>query len=201
MKIHGTGKTKGQNMSKAFQIKGLPDYYITEDGDIYSRYSTYKHNPQGRIHKLKPTLDKSNGYVKIYLYKDGKKHRKYLHRLLAEQFIPNPENKPCINHKNGIRSDNRLSNIEWCSYAENTQHAFKVLGYKGSCFGKFGKDHPGSKIVLQIKDGKVIAKFYGILEAERETGIQFKNISAVCRGKRKTAGGFQWKYVENHDKI
>lgn len=188
-------------MSRAFPIKGFPDYYITENGDIYSRYSAYKHNPQGKIYKLNPGVDKTNGYIRVMLFKEGKKYKKYVHRLLAETFLPNPENKPCINHKNGIRHDNRLSNIEWCSYAENTQHAFKVLGHKGSRFGKFGKECPGTKIVLQIKDGKVIARFYGILEAERETGIQFKNISAVCRGKRKHAGGYSWTYKKDYDKI
>ena len=60
--------------------------------------------------------------------------------------------------------------------------------------GKYGKDCPLSKIVLQIKDGKIIAEFYGLMEANRATGIDFRYISACCLGKRKTAGAYQWRY-------
>jgi len=181
-------------MSKAFQVKNFPDYFVTENGDVYSRYVSYKHNPQGRIHKLKPNKCKHTGYLVVNLCKEGKHYNKKVHRLVAEAFIPNPENKPQVNHKNGIKTDNRVTNLEWNTNQENIQHSFTVLGRKGSCLGKKGKDFPSVRIVLQMKDDKIVAEFYGILEAERKTGICFKNISAVCLGKRKSAGGFVWKY-------
>jgi len=79
---------------------------------------------RGRL--LKPVLNKS-GYYTIRLCKDGKKKGFFFHRLLAIHFIPNPENKPFINHKNGVRGDNRLSNLEWCTQKENIHHYHTVL--------------------------------------------------------------------------
>jgi hypothetical protein len=180
-------------MSKALQIKGYPDYYITDSGEVYSR--NMYNNPNGRIKKIKPIKYKT-GYFYVTII-NGDKHRTVgIHRLVAEAFIPNPENKPQVNHKNGIKTDNSIVNLEWCTSAENNLHAYRVLGrsYTPPFKGKLGKDIPFSKIVCQIKDGFILNEYYGCHEAERATGITYKNISACCLGKRKTAGGFQWKY-------
>lgn len=101
-----------------------------------------------------------------------------------------------MNHKNGIKSDNRICNLEWNSYSENLLHAFKT-GLKKpplSMLGKFGKDNPKSKMVIQIKNGKIVAEFYGLSEAGRKTNISVSNICNCCKGKKKSAGGYQWKY-------
>ena len=187
-------------MSKAFQIKDLLGYYATDTGDIYSRYVTDGHNIYGRIKKLKPNKNE-DGYYKVKLRKDGKTYNKFVHRLIAETFIPNPENKPEVNHKNGIKTDNRVSNLEWCSRSENMKHSYKVLGHKGAFFNKRGIKCPFSKIVLQIKDGKVIAEFYGTHEASEKTKICQCSICKCCCGKQKSAGGFQWTYKDNNDKV
>lgn len=180
---------------KALQIKDFPDYYITDTGDVYSRQTHY--NPNGRIKKLKPWVNKY-GYKFVDLVKNGKKTHKSVHRLVAEAFIPNPKNKPQINHINGIKADNRVENLEFCTCSENITHTFRVLHRPKpvGMSGKFGKDCPLSKIVFQIKDGKIIDEFYGISQAGRETGINFRYISSCCLGKRKQAGGYQWKYKE-----
>lgn len=182
-------------MSKSFKIKDFPDYYITDAGDVYSRHSDEFNNPLGRFKKLKPKKDRY-GYLCVDLRTKGTHHHRTIHRLVAETFIPNPENKPQVNHKNGIKTDNRVENLEWTSASENVRHSYYVLHRKKSraWLGKKGKDNPHSKIVLQIKDGEIIAEFYGTMEASRNTGARASGICLCCNGKQETCGGFQWKY-------
>ena len=154
------------------------------------------------------------GYAGIVLCKAGHSKRYLVHRLVAHAFIPNPENKPQVNHKNGNKLDNNVDNLEWVTRSENMKHSFLILGRKASMFGKKREDNPlfgrnrncywlkgktgrfcaNSKIIQQIKDNIVVAEFYGTLEAQRETGINASNITSVCKGSRMTAGKYIWKY-------
>lgn len=182
-------------MVKALRIKGAPDYYITDTGDVYTRKYHYTQNPNNRFKKLKPSK-RRDGYLYIWLYHGDKKISHLVHRLVAETFIPNPENKPQVNHKNGDKTNNRVQNLEWCTAKENMQHAFIVLHRKGSYLGKTGEKDCKSHIILQIKNAKQIAIFYGCGEASRETGINRGNINSCCNGRRKFAGGYEWKYIK-----
>jgi hypothetical protein len=95
------------------------EYKITEKGELY--------NKKGRL--IKPRVTNS-GYLKYYIYIEGVYRNILAHRLVAETFIPNPNNKPCVNHKDGNKHNNCIDNLEWCTYKENALHSYHVLGKK-----------------------------------------------------------------------
>lgn len=112
---------------KCIELKDFPGYYVTNEGEIYS----INYNRMGITKKMTPSKD-GKGYLFVSLRKDGKTYIKKVHRLVAQEFIPNPENKPQINHKNGIKTDNFIENLEWVTNSENILHAYRVLGRKPS---------------------------------------------------------------------
>lgn len=230
-----------------------PTYGITDMGEVINLETNFK---------LKLSR-KSNGYMqaKLFIKYDAKTKKHYynylhVHRLVAEAYIPNPNNLPCVNHIDGNKENNTISNLEWCTCKQNMQHAVRI--------GLFKKDikitdledifsdyiskkyllseledkynwHTGirlntylrkyaektnrlkefinakenqkilkviktkqilSKKVMQLSlDGEVIKIFNSTMEAAKELSINQGNISNVCTGRNKTAGGFRWKYV------
>jgi hypothetical protein len=120
-----------------------------------------------------------NGYIIVGL----NKNQYSLHRLIAFTFLENPENKPVVNHIDGNKINNAVSNLEWCTVAENNKHAIDIGLRK--CSRKIGQ---------YTIDNKLVKEFNYISEAMNETGI--KTIKHVLYGKQKIAGGFIWKYLD-----
>ena len=163
---------------------------------------------KGRI--LKSALNK-NGYPSVSLWRDnhGKTHR--VHRLVAEAFIPNPNNKPEIDHINTIKTDNTVflnedgsvnyekTNLRWVTKKENmnnplTKTKMQINARKHSK-GKYGKENPASKPIIQYdKDSNFIKEWNCITDVERKMGYSVSNISSCLRGKSNTAYGYIWKY-------
>lgn len=144
------------------------------------------------------------GYEKVTLCKETNRFSASVHRIVSEAFIPNPENKSEVNHINGIRNDNRVENLEWCSHKENIIHSYKILKRKsnGGANESFFK-----KVAQYGLDGKLINKFISVTEAKNKLKIKVKDISSCALGTpqkdhngkcyvRKQAKGFMFKYFD-----
>ena len=122
-----------------------------------------------------------------------------VHRLVASAFIPNIENKPEVNHIDGIKSNNCDWNLEWSTHSENMQHAYDTGLKKPSQLNKCGFKHHNSKPIIQMdKLGNEIAIFESICIAGKLLNINQSNIIKVCKNKSKYAGGYSWRYLENY---
>jgi hypothetical protein len=127
--------------------------------------------------------------VNLSLYGEQKHYT--VHRLVASAFIPNPQNLPCVNHKDETTDNNKVANLEWCTWAYNGR-------YGGRCerIRKRQINSPAiSKSVFQYKkDGTFITAYPSQMEASRVTGISPDMIGRCCRGQAKTAGGYIFKF-------
>jgi len=163
-------------------------YTVDKSGNVYcNKNKKY----------LKSTIN-SQGYVTVSLFINNKWKCLYVHRLVAEAFIPNPENKLTVNHRNGIKTDNNLNNLEWNTYSENHKHAYRKLKRIPSkaMLGVLGKDNKLSKKVNQYtKEGSFIKTWDCIRDVERNLGINNSHIVQVCKGKMSSIGGFKWEYA------
>lgn len=161
-------------------------YHIREDGVIINT-NTGK--------ELKVFID-PRGYKQVTI--KGKTYK--IHRLLAVAFIPNPENYPIINHKDGNKLNNDLDNLEWCTYSYNTRHGFSIGLYdKVILSNKLDNKH--KKKVLQIKDGKPIKEFDSMTEAAIAVDGIRSGISGCVRGKYKTYMGYEWILSPDVEKL
>lgn len=159
-------------------LKGFEhDYAIAKDGRILSLLTD----------QIIKTSVNSNGYLKVTLWKDGKYCTRQVHLLVAQQFIPNPNNLPVVNHIDGNKQNPNMNNLEWCTYSENTQHAFNTGLIKKT----------SDKVVVR-GDGCV---YRSLTEAATKNNISKSAISKVINGNRKTAGGWTWKEVKDATKI
>lgn len=158
----------------------------------YVKSLNYKRNWKEKI--LKSWIS-WKWYIQIKLCKNWLQKTYILHRLLLQSFMPNPQNKPAVNHINWIKNDNRLENLEWCTYKENSIHCFNILWFKWSQYWKFWKDNPSSKKVNQYDlQWNFIKTWDCIKDIEKELEIRNECISRCCKWKYKTSWWYKWEY-------
>lgn len=174
-------------------------YQVSNMGRVKSLKRSGFRNTSCRQDKLLNYMIDRDGYYRVRFGVFGKAKTYLVSRLVATYFIPNPENKPTVNHKWGVKMDNRASELEWATHSENEKHSYDVLGKTGSGKGKIGSLHHSSIPVIQLTlDGKFVAKFGSAGEAQLKTGIRATSISNVRTGLRIKAGGYKWIYAEKY---
>lgn len=168
------------------KIEGYERYCVTVTGEVISNM---RKNP----HKMRIGVSNS-GYGRVELFLNGVKRRFSVHRLVAMAFVPNPDGKPEVNHLNGDKLDNRVANLEWTTHGENLKYSFDHLDRKVWCDGLTGADVPTSIPVVQLtKEGEVVQVFDSAACAGR-AGFTAAHVTACCKGKRKTHGGYKWNH-------
>lgn len=181
---------------RQIDIKGCERYQITDDGRVWSKISN-------KYLKEKPTED---GYLRVCLCReDGLKRQVCIHRLVAEAFIPNPDNLPQINHKDECKTNNSAENLEWCSSKYNNTYNDRHL----KCAAKIKESNTirsGKPINQFTLDGKLVETYPSAWEASRKTGFTKQGIMIACHGgqmrKNKWVStlqykGYLWKYAKN----
>lgn len=189
-------KEKESNMEEWRDIQGYEGHYqVSSLGRIKSvermilinmtdgRSSYYRHQRE----KIKTTPVFGNaGYQQIILYKGNVGKMLQVHRIVASAFIPNPDRLPTVNHKNGIKTDNRAENLEWCSYSDNNLHAINVLGKKIH-----------GKMVMCIETG---ITYSSVAVAAKEAGESEYSLRDHLRGRHPSLHGKHWKFINNPNK-
>lgn len=168
-------------------INGFPDYFICEEGYV-------AHN--GRI--LKKHKGDREGHLNVRLNRDGKTTEKYIHRLLAEEFIPNPDNLPIVRHLDDDPTNNDLNNLAWGTQRDNHYDAVSNGTYKpftDEARQKMVEVCRTPVIAVNIESGEEIL-FNSQREAEEYTGAKRGNISKVVTGVRRSAGGYKFRYAD-----
>ena len=149
-------------------------YQVSDHGRVLSAR-------RGKLRKLNPLV---NGYLQVALARDGHREHPLVHRLVAEAFIPNPENKPQINHINGVKTDNRVENLEWCTMSENLLHRYQILRQPG------GRSHP----VVCVNTGQT---YPSAKAAAQALGVSKNGILRVCHKQQKaTRNKLHFEFTE-----
>ena len=164
-------------------------YQVSDKGEV--RSLNYKKT--GKVQILKPAKNNC-GYLLVTLSKNGKRKGFLIHRLVAEAFIPNPDNLSQVNHKDEIKTNNNYLNLEWCTASYNNSYGTRIERVSEKRTGVFN-----TKISKPVKQfdlrGNFIQEFPSIMEVERKFGYNNSHISSACNGKRQTANGYRWSYA------
>lgn len=155
-------------------ITDFSGYFISDEGKVFcnlGRGNRRKTNRTVSLYEVKGRPTK-NGYLRVYMRNQttNKRVDRYIHRLVAQHFIPNPENKPCVNHKNCDRTDNRLVNLEWASAKENTDQTFELNHVERTSDGRYKSKFNYSLYSLLPRHEKVLTVMQ-----------DFKRFQEICR--------------------
>lgn len=188
-----------------FDVSGFAGFYkINKSGTVISveRYVDRRGIPfKIKQKEMKPHIDRK-GYYFVSLSRDGFCKHYRLHRLLAINFIPNPENLPCVNHIDMNRLNNSLDNLEWCTHLHNMSEAFRLKGHewiskrpKVRGPRKDTSNSPRVKVAQYSLDGVIMAQFDSIKDAAITTNTNRTSISECISGRHKTGNNFIWKRI------
>jgi len=184
--------------------------------DIPNYEGYYQASNLGRIKSLERIIirrDKKSYLQKETILKQAKNKKKYyqvglsknfkhktisVHRLVAQAFIPNPDNLPQVNHIDGHKENNCVDNLEWCDNLYNMQHSYK-LGLRNNVLKSLIENNK-TEVLQYDLEGNFIKKWNSMVDIENSLHICNQNVSKVCKGTRKKAGGFIWKYA-NPEKV
>ena len=172
---------------KGFDVKPFSQYYISSCGKVF-----------GCTGEQMKTQTYNNGYERIWLTINGKREHHSVHRLVALCFIPNPERKLEVNHIDGNKQNNDVSNLEWCTRSENEKHAWKNGLKPNLVKGKYGKDHIASRPFVCVETGKI---YYCQRELAEELGEGMKGVSHITRACKfgYLDHGYHWRYWEPNE--
>lgn len=167
------------------KINGFPKYEVSNIGRVrrFNKASKYDKRIKQYTY-LKPQKDK-RGYLRVVLYGEKGQLVRFIHRLVGEAFIPNNKNLPQINHKDENPSNNSVDNLEWCDNWYNAHYGNHI---------KKVKEKHYKKIVQYTMDNFFVNKWESIKEASIKNNIDSSSITKVCKGNRKSAGGYIWAY-------
>ena len=176
------------------KIPRAEGYEVSNFGNVRSYKNRWWLRIEPRI--LRQNFDRRKYYQVILVDNNGKRITRWTHKLVARAFIPNPKDKRTVNHKNGIKTDNRTENLEWMSDKEQTYHSYHILGRKGSCTWRLWANWVRAKKIIQ-KDLKWnIIKIWDYVTEPRKYWFTW-NISCVCKWKRKTVNWYKREYLSS----
>lgn len=188
-------------------IKDFEGLYMISNYGRVKSLSRIIHASDRNIHRkdmIKKISKNNRGYYIIALFNINMFKRRLVHRLVAEAFIPNPENKPQVNHINPVTKnlcDNRVCNLEWVTSKENSQHSI-ALGRASKPPTHFGKNHPKHKSIYQINKNGVIENYWNCIADACRTGeYERHSIISSCKNINKTYKGFKWFYEKDYERI
>lgn len=177
-------------------IKGTVDQWVDIDGSIYC-IDTRNSSNSSKVKIIKKTLQTLYGYKVCGIkYPDGIRHKR-VHILVAEAFIPNPDNLPIVGHRNNIKSDNRVENLYWTTIKENTQKAVD----DGLVVNKKGIEDSQSMPVkmYETKTNKLLGVYGSASEAAKETGIGKNTILRQAKYKRPVRRDYYFRFIDDED--